>query len=1027
MAGAQAKLRRVLSRATLKKSKFAATVKPVSTTLPTPTSSEVQSIIPSDTTANTSEIITCANGDPIAASLRRSARTRADSIKTLFRTKSAVSLAPSDIPSTVDSDEPDPTTAGETTNTASTQASRQDGVSSHDYVKHGEVRQHRCTQDATNAFALDGAQEEPESKEKTQQRAQEGPQTGSGGRKAASSLSVADRVLGFERRGTLGALPKPVKRHRHSKAVYDEDAAEDSPDKSKEPLPIVFPLHVRKFQRRDSKAATMIQKPETPLYRSEPDHDPTIHSPAPQRPIPALKTPPGTPPPTEPAVSAAKTLLQQANAQTSNVKTAVERASKQTDLPIDPKPELATFNSQIAELRRSRSGRVAERQREIESLGAKNATVGPLSRYTSKVTGKEPPAAIPTSKINPFAHFHGTRGYCVRHGRKSGQSSSEGARSTKDMFERGRNDDSQSSADACPDCVAELNIKKKELIEKGGSGTESLVGREFREMNKGGEQHAVAEHVVQIAAPAVQEQSKPIMQHREEAPTTLVHDSAEGGDHNKPDIKYVGQTAVERMVLTPKDTPNPHSDLSVSRPARHLSWNSTDVEPPVSGPRSTSSRRPSSAQSIPSSHGSGNAVSENNVAPTPDHQPRAVHFRALSSSKVHYSNHDNDIVVQRDLGEGLDAMILERGGHLERVVMNSRKGEPTAEVMARLAKELAQVSSAISATDPPSRRGREYTDGSLDGIIARRRSVPELEHLLRNAPDAQEAKTRAHLHPQADGSTEHVLARTYPSAAGSTCLDEDEVADFLLRTPSQIDRLAMRQTIEDDYRALKQHLDSAAATVDTDYRHQPTGVGYRWPTSAQCRALSFPTAGKHEPDLNLNFGSKTFPIRVEIEDDADGCKLSNSSSPGVVTDTSPSSSGLPTLPSHILRAQDMTMALQHPYVAPSPLLFTASTVPSLSPSPLPPPDTTPPASVEHGNATCSEPSNATVHPLASMPATISPPRPLESPSQVKADYQVIRQGIRMEREKNVAVQEAAAMERAVRRKRLEAVARSMSE
>lgn len=877
-----------------------------------------------------------------------------------------------------------------------------------------------------------------------------------------------------------------MKRHRHSKAVYDEDAAEESPGKDKESLPIVFPLHVRKFQRRDSKAAAMIQKPDTPLYRSAADEGTTMHHPSPQRAIPALKTLPGTPPPLEAAVSVAKTALQQANAQASLAKSAIEQSSKQADRPSDARTEPATLTSQKAQLKRTKSNKVIERQREIEALSAKSATSAPLQRSNTQPKSKDLEAAIPTSRINPFAHFHGTRGYCVRHGRKSSQRSPKGARSTKDMCERGRNgmlipvglsarrqmeatspwvytgscskltcfiDETQSNADACPDCVAELNIKRKELVEKGDFGTESLVGKEFKvKSDEKRHEEELAQKVAQKVPsptsgvnhePMVQRQietqnigpstnqadPQSAMQQRGETPQPNGHDQTQVIDHGKSDIKNGGKMPIEGgpAPASLQEQPRNKIDLQNPGPSHHLSWDSAEVEPPMSTRRATSSGPPSQTKSHTSSHSSTYAASENNVAPTPDLQPRAVHFRALSSSKERDQSHDDGIVVQRDLGDGLDAMILERGGRLERVVMNSRKGGPIAEVMARLARELSQVSSAISTTNPQ-RRPREHTDGSLDEIIARRKSVAELEHLLRDAADAQGTK----LHHQADGSAEDIVMKNFAGEGPpeSPLLEEeneedeeDTIEEILQRTPSQIERAAIRQSIEHDYRALQGYLDSAAATVDRRYQPQPTGLGYRWPTPQQYRSLSIPTSTRMQ---NPNLGSRTLPIMVEDEHRraaAPCTSLERASTLHITTTcTSPSTSGLPTLPSHILRAQDMTSPSPTDMdIPPSPLLFTASTAPSLNTSALPSPQTphaieSPPALVPCAPHSPTETSpGIAVRVATPMPPPMPPPKPLGSPSQVRADSMVIRQVMRME--KNKAVQEAAAVERDTRRRR----------
>ncbi|KAK5126692.1 hypothetical protein LTR85_009626 [Meristemomyces frigidus] len=56
----------------------------------------------------------------------------------------------------------------------------------------------------------------------------------------------------------------------------------------------------------------------------------------------------------------------------------------------------------------------------------------------------------------------------------------------------------------------------------------------------------------------------------------------------------------------------------------------------------------------------------------------------------------DDLVMVEDLGEGLDAAIFERGGELERVVINSRLAKSTVDVMQKLSKELLSVSRRLA-------------------------------------------------------------------------------------------------------------------------------------------------------------------------------------------------------------------------------------------------------------------------------------------------------------------------------------------
>lgn len=105
---------------------------------------------------------------------------------------------------------------------------------------------------------------------------------------------------------------------------------------------------------------------------------------------------------------------------------------------------------------------------------------------------------------------------------------------------------------------------------------------------------------------------------------------------------------------------------------------------------------------------------------------------------------EQSVVVTRDLGDDLDAVIVEHKGSLRRVVTNARHGTPTTQTMQRLSRELAQVSSAIASaavdhrptTAPASQQPTEsavvlkITRQSRD---VRTSSVPELIDMIDQA------------------------------------------------------------------------------------------------------------------------------------------------------------------------------------------------------------------------------------------------------------------------------------------------------
>ena len=229
-------------------------------------------------------------------------------------------------------------------------------------------------------------------------------------------MKVADRVKAFETKATQDSSSKTGPGHSKS---------------SGEHVPLVFPLHVRRFTRRSGKGGTLRpESPETPLYQSVPADDAELHSPLPQRTIPIVKSP------------------------------AEESAARSVSEPADA-PDVTLDTAEEAARNGTKPAKVPSALRDYSV----NATDWPKH--------EEPVSQV---ALGPFSHLHGRRDSCVRHGRKS-------FRGTKDLYDKGRGgqyvpagleEPRQVEAtspyivhnfsrysgvrktDACPDCLAEL-------------------------------------------------------------------------------------------------------------------------------------------------------------------------------------------------------------------------------------------------------------------------------------------------------------------------------------------------------------------------------------------------------------------------------------------------------------------------------------------------------------------------------------------------------------------------------------------
>ncbi|KAK1086291.1 hypothetical protein LTR48_003716 [Friedmanniomyces endolithicus] len=135
----------------------------------------------------------------------------------------------------------------------------------------------------------------------------------------------------------------------------------------------------------------------------------------------------------------------------------------------------------------------------------------------------------------------------------------------------------------------------------------------------------------------------------------------------------------------------------------------------------------------------GVAAAEGKTAPRQrekSRQPRST--RETSNAEPH-----DELVVTRDLGDGLDAAVLARGGELERVIINTRMSRPTGDALNKLSKDLLSVSQALAVTRDGSPvtaaahapEGRTVVFNTPSRGRRRRYSVSELLDLVDHAVD----------------------------------------------------------------------------------------------------------------------------------------------------------------------------------------------------------------------------------------------------------------------------------------------------
>ncbi|KAK3711728.1 hypothetical protein LTR37_009505 [Vermiconidia calcicola] len=486
--------------------------------------------------------------------------------------------------------------------------------------------------------------------------------------KKGGQLSVRDRVAALEQ-----------KRHVSRKPVGGSPPTKESLEKSK--VPTVYPLRYKRFARRTSSGLPL--RPETPLYRSQPDDEPVIHAPRPTRSIPSIRTPARTPTPT------------------------LVRAPKD--------------GGDI--------GRVFSRD-------AAPSDRGDVDRVFSRDAA---PDDQDPSRITPASFLQGTKSNCVRHGRK-------------------------------PIPLKRPVDVTRDSVEKSRSGAYIPTGlTKMRQM---------------------------------EATSPWV------GPHSK----YLTKTADAKAGTGASSDPCPDcvGELNIKR--RELQHGSAAT---VQRPNKAYARPPSFIE-----------------AATPLQQPSAQSQRVSSASQ---ESNEEDMVVSKDLGDDLDAVIVEHRGDLRRVVLNARHGKPTIQKMQRLSKELAQVSNSIAFTGISHASASTPAAGERAVVLDSRRdirisSVPVLLDMIDEAADE--------IHLGTGKIAERYTSRRDVAARNSvlSSSDFDSVFGEDVAASGQ-QGLVERQSIDEQYRSLAGHLAGASKGKGKGLEFKDDNSGPASVVHAQASAL----------------------------------------------------------------------------------------------------------------------------------------------------------------------------------------------
>ena len=443
---------------------------------------------------------------------------------------------------------------------------------------------------------------------------------------------------------------------------------------------------------------------------------------------------------------------------------------------------------------------------------------------------------------------------------------------------------------------------------------------------------------------------------------------------------------------------------------------------------------------------------------------------ADSQSSRNFSNmtqdsEGEDVVVTKDLGDGLDAVIVEHHGDLRRVVLNSRHGEPTIDTMQRLSSELARVSHSIAFTGAAptsvikhahSKNLPVMLEAISDPKDTKTHSVPELLDMIDQAANE--------IHTSTGKIAEHYVSRRdFGMDDRHSLLSGSEFEDVVHEDQWPNQGLVGRQSIDEQYRTLHEMLSNAqsegtgqpatkTATVVQEQVNtaKPTTTGdTKPPTSPQpAQSASKPTDDipkilTTKPTLPPTAPQKSqdvFPAQTPPPEhpslhhtpELSDAMEKPSATPSTTTLPKPSPTHHHNLFSNLLNPFHHTKASQpatptrltpanNPTPAePIPAMQTPAqpTQPTVAPTP-----TDPPAPPRQDSPASTTPQPITTHPnpYHHAPHTPSDAAHAAYPDpKVREQQAVIRAAMRMEREMSVqnAAAVAAAVEREGRRRSL---------
>ena len=423
-------------------------------------------------------------------------------------------------------------------------------------------------------------------------------------------------------------------------------------------------------------------------------------------------------------------------------------------------------------------------------------------------------------------------------------------------------------------------------------------------------------------------------------------------------------------------------------------------------------------------------------------------------SNLTQDSEEEDVVVTKDLGDGLDAVIVEHRGDLRRVVLNARHGEPTLDTMQRLSSELAKVSHSIAfAGAVPTSVVKHAHSNNLPVMLeaiseprdTSKHSVPELLDMIDQAANE--------IHTSTGKIAEHYVGRRdFGAEDRHSLLSGSEFDEVVHDDEWPSHGLVSRQSIDEQYRTLHEMLSNAQPKSTCQQAAKGTSVDQEQVNTVKPMATGDAKPPVFtQPAQPVNKPSSNIPKILTTQ------PTLPATAPLKSQDVSPTQTPPPVHPA-LHHAPELSDAVKKPSATPSTVKTPSNptthhhslfsnllnpfhhTKPSQPPTPKPPsaannptptlPSTpaapaAPPTPLREDSPSATTPQPISTHP---NPYHHAPHTPLDAAHaaytdpKVREQQQVIRAAMRMERDNSKRLQDAAsaaaAVEREARRRSL---------